>query len=92
MARADACTTQTFGDMTVDVEGRELVANKAGKTLVRHELPEGVTPRGEWVLRQSDHGDGPARIEADRTWRLEEQDWGVDVILDGPRRIGIEPQ
>ena len=54
--------------------------------------PGGVTPRGEWIIRQGYHGDGPERIEADRTWRLEEHDWGIDVILEGTRRIGVEPK
>ncbi len=135
--RAEACAAQTFGDVTIGIEGRQLIAKQAGKVLARHELPvvggasrsfalrafpkkrllfiewtggqagtrsifqtvsllafsitpEGITPRGEWVIRQGYHGDGPARIEADRTWRLEEHDWGVDVILEGTRRIGTE--
>lgn len=54
--------------------------------------PEDITQHGEWVLRQTHHGDGPERTEADRTWRLEEHDWGVDVILEGTRRIGVELQ
>ena len=138
-AAATACATQAFGNVTVDIDGRKLIAKRDGKTLARRTLPVvgsawkclamrafpkkrllfvewnggqagtrsifqkvsllafsvtpgGVTPRGEWIIRQGYHGDGPERIEADRTWRLEEHDWGIDVILEGTRRIGVEPK
>ncbi len=53
---------------------------------------KGVRPRGGWTLRQGYRGGGPSIVEADRTWRLEENEWAVDVILKGTRRIGIEPE
>ncbi len=50
----------------------------------------GVQPRGNWTLSQGYRGKGPDIIEATQTYRLEETDWSIDVVLTGARRVHIE--
>lgn len=52
----------------------------------------GVRSRGDWTLSQGYRGKGPDIVEANRTYRLERRDWGVYVVLEGIRRVPIEPE
>ena len=51
----------------------------------------GIRPRGSWTLSQGLRGRGGDIVHAAQTYRLEESDWSVDVVLTGTRRVRIEP-
>lgn len=53
---------------------------------------EGFKPRGAWALSQGYRGRGPEIVEADRTYRLEESAWSVNVVLEGLSRIPLETE
>ena len=54
--------------------------------------PDGIIPRGAWPLSQGYRGGGPEIVEADRTYRLEESQWSIDVVLEGLNRIPLETE
>lgn len=52
----------------------------------------GIRARGNWTLSQGYQGKGPDIIEVAQTYRLERREWGIEVVLEGTRRITIEPE